>query len=217
MASILLADDHQIVRFGLRALLEAEADLSVVAEAADGLEARALLERLQPDVIILDLMLPGMNGLEVSRLAPALAPRTKVLMLSMHSNVAYIHAALRHGVSGYLLKQANMDELVPAVRAVLRGDQYLSRALSPEALDVYAEQAAAAATADEYESLTPREREVLQLAAEGHTNIEIAERLVISSRTVEMHRARLMRKLGLRNHADLVRYALWRGLLPLDH
>jgi len=214
--SILLADDHQIVRVGLRALLEAEPDFRVAAEAADGLEALALLERLQPDVIILDLMLPGLNGLEVSRQAPGLAPRTRVLMLSMHSNAAYIHAALRHGVSGYLLKQANMDELVPAVRAVLRGEAYLSQALSAEAIAAYAEQSAAASD-DDYERLTPREREVLQLAAEGLTNAEMAERLVISPRTVEMHRARLMRKLNLRNHADLVRYALWRGLLPLEH
>ena len=213
--SILLADDHQIVRLGLRALLEAEPDFSVVGEAADGLDARRLVEKLKPQVLILDLMLPGLNGLEVSRQVAQLAPATRVIILSMHSNEAYVLEALRNGAAGYLLKQANMDEVVPAVRAVLRGDTYLSQELSQRAIEAYREKAAGQTT-DPYESLTTREREVLQQAAEGRTNAEIAEQFVISQRTVEMHRMNLMRKLGLRHQSDLVRYALWRGLLPLE-
>jgi two-component system response regulator NreC len=211
--SILLADDHQVVRLGLRALLEAEADFKIVGEAADGLEAKAMVERLQPDMLILDLMMPGLNGMEVTRQARQLSPRTKIIILSMQANEAYVLEALRHGASGYVLKQSNMAELVQAIRQVLEGRNYLSPEFTQRAIEAY-KQKAEAATHDPYDTLTTREREVLQLAAEGHTSPEIAEKLFLSPRTVEMHRSNLMRKLGLANQTELVRYALWRGLLP---
>ncbi len=213
--SILLADDHQVVRLGLRALLEAEADFEIVGEASDGLEAKALVERLQPDLLILDLMMPGLNGMEVTRQARQLAPKTKIIILSMQANEAYVLEALRNGASGYVLKQSDMAELVQAIRQVLEGRDYLSPEFTQRAIEAYKQKAEAAAQ-DPYDTLTTREREVLQLAAEGHTNPEIAERLFLSPRTVEMHRGNLMRKLGLVNQTELVRYALWRGLLPAE-
>ena len=213
--SILVADDHQVVRLGLRTLLEAEGDFSVVGEAADGFEAKNLVERLKPDVLIVDMMMPGLNGLEVVRQAAQLAPKTRVIVLSMHSTEGYVLEALRNGAAGYVLKQSNMSELIQAVREVIQGRSYLSPQLSQGAIDAYREKAENA-TRDAYETLTTREREVLQLAAEGRSNSEIAERLVISQRTVEMHRANLMRKLSLNNQTELVRYALWRGILPKD-
>lgn len=211
--SILLADDHQVVRLGLRALLEAEADFKIVGEASDGLEAKALAERLQPDVLVLDLMMPGLNGMEVTRQTRQLSPRTRVIILSMQANEAYVLEALRNGASGYVLKQSNMAELVQAIRQVLEGRDYLSPEFTQRAIEAYKQKAEAAAQ-DPYDTLTTREREVLQLAAEGHTNPQIAEKLFLSPRTVEMHRSNLMRKLGLANQTELVRYALWRGLLP---
>ncbi len=209
--SILLADDHHVVRLGVRALLEAELDFTVVGEAADGLEAKALMERLQPDMLILDLMMPGLNGMEVLRQVQQLSPRTRVVVLSMHANEAYVVEALRHGASGYALKQSSMLELVQAIRQVMAGGNYLSPAFTRQDIEAY-KQKAAAATAP-FDTLTPREREVLQLAAQGFTNAAIAEKLIISPRTAEMHRGNLMRKLNLRTQTDLVRYAHWRGLL----
>ena len=213
--SILLADDHQVVRVGLRALLEAQPDFQVVGEATDGLEAKALAERLKPDVLILDLMMPGLNGLEAARQVRQLSPHTRVIVLSMHSNESYVLEALRNGVAGYILKQSNTAELPEAVRSVVAGLSYLSPELSQRALETYRQKAEAGA-ADPYEALTNREREVLQLAAEGLTNAAIAERLVLSQRTVEMHRGNLMHKLGLNTFPELVRYALWRGILPVE-
>jgi len=213
--SILLADDHQVVRVGLRALLEAEADFKVVGEATNGLEAKDLLERLRPDVLIIDMTMPQLNGLEVIRQIAQLSPQTRAIVLSMHSNEGYVLEALRHGASGYVLKQSNMEELVKAVRTVMNGLSYLSLELSQRAIESYREKAEDSVK-DAYDTLTNREREVLQLAAEGHTNAEIAERLVISQRTVEMHRGNLMHKLNLNNQTELVRYALWRGILPKE-
>jgi len=213
--SILLADDHQVVRVGLRALLEAEADFKVVGEATNGLEAKDLLERLRPDVLIIDMMMPQLNGLEVIRQVAQLSPQTRAIVLSMHSNEGYVLEALRHGASGYVLKQSNMEELVKAVRTVMNGLSYLSLELSQRAIESYRAKAEDSVK-DAYDTLTNREREVLQLAAEGRTNAEIAERLVISQRTVEMHRGNLMHKLNLNNQTELVRYALWRGILPKE-
>ena len=209
--SILLADDHHVVRLGVRALLEAEPDFAIVGEASDGLEAKALVERLQPDMLILDLMMPGLNGMEVLRQARELSPGTRVIVLSMHANEAYVVEALRHGASGYALKQSSMLELVQAIRQVMSGRNYLSPTFTLQNIEAY-KQKATAATAP-FDTLTPREREVLQLAAQGLSNAAIAEKLIISPRTSEMHRSNLMRKLKLRNQTDLVRYAHWRGLL----
>ncbi len=215
MITILLADDHSIVRQGLRALLEVEPDFCIVGEAADGLEVTQLIEYLRPDVLVLDLMMPGLDGLEVTRRVNQRSPQTRVIILSMYGNEAYVVEVLRNGAAGYVLKKSTADELVRAVRAVVAGQRYLSPPLSEQTIETYM-QKADESTQDLYDLLTAREREVLYLVAEGHTNAEIAARLFISPRTVEMHRANLMRKLDLRSQADLIRYALRRGIGSLN-
>ncbi len=214
--TIMLADDHKIVRQGLRALLEAEPDFSLVGEAGDGLEAVRLAERLRPDVLVLDLMMPGLTGMEVTLQVGKRSPQTRVIILSMHANEAYVLEALRNGAAGYVLKESSADELVQAVREVVAGRRFLSSPLSERAIDAYVSKSREG-TLDRYETLTGREREVLHLAAEGHTNAEIAGRLSISSRTAETHRANMMRKLELRSQTDLIRYALRRGIIPMDN
>jgi two-component system, NarL family, response regulator NreC len=213
--SIVLADDHPVVRRGLQALLEAEPDFSVAGETGDGLEAVRLVERLQPDVLILDLMMPGLSGLEALPIVRQRSPRTRVVVLSMHSNNAFVAAALKGGATGYVLKGSEEENLVRAVREAAAGRRFLSPPVTERAIDAYIEQARAAPL-DPHETLSAREREVLQLAAEGKTSAETAARLHISHRTVENHRASLMRKLGLKNQSELVRYALRRGLIPLE-
>ncbi len=213
---ILLAEDHQIVRQGLRALLDVEPDFRVVGEAADGLEATQQAERLQPDVMVVDLMMPGMSGLEVTRHIVQRLPETCVVILSAFDNEAYVTEALGSGAAGYVLKKSSAADLVQAVRAVILGRRYLSPALSERAIEAYLRymQQARGEALDPYENLTPRERQVLHLAAEGCTNAQIAERLGIGVRTVESHRANMMRKLGLRSPTDMIRYAVQRGILP---
>jgi len=213
--TIVLADDHNVVRQGLRALLEGEPDLSIVGEASNGLEAVELAERLRPNVLVVDVMMPGLNGLEVTREVTQRSPQTRVIVLSMHANEAYVLEALKNGAVGYVLKDSCADELVRAVRQASTYRYYLSSPLSERAIAAYV-QRAQKTSMEPYDTLTTREREVLQLAAEGHTSAEIAGRLFISARTVETHRANLMHKLGLTNQTDLVRYALRRGILPLD-
>lgn len=215
MINIMLADDHHIVRQGLRSLLESEQHFHLVGEAGDGLEAVRLATRLKPDVLITDVMMPGLNGLEVTRQVTKSLPQTKVIILSMYTNDAYVLEALKNGASGYVLKDSQASDLVEAVREVNAGRRYLSPPLSERAVELYAQRVESVPD-DSYELLTTREREVLQLVAEGRTSAEIANQLFISPRTAEGHRANLMRKLGLQNHADLVRYALKRGILPLD-
>jgi DNA-binding NarL/FixJ family response regulator len=207
--TLLLADDHPIVRQGLRALLAAETDLRLVGEAAEGLEALRLAERLRPNVLVLDLMMPGLNGLDVARQVTRRAPETRVVILSMHAHEAYVLEALLAGASAYVLKESSSDELVKAIRAVTTGRRYLSPPLSEEALGTYSRRTGSLPP-DPYHTLTAREREVLQLTAEGHSGADIAERLFISPRTVETHRANLMRKLKVRNQKELIRYALQR-------
>jgi DNA-binding NarL/FixJ family response regulator len=212
--TIVLADDHHIVRKGLRTLLEAEGEFAVIGEEADGLKVVELVERLRPDVLLLDVQMPGLNGLEITRQIVQRALKSRVIILSMHANETFVRDALRYGARGYLLKDANPSEMVEAVREVSAGRRYLSRALSERAIDTYVEKAQAAPV-DAYDTLTTREREVLQLAAESSSASEIAARLGISPRTVETHRENLMRKLGLQSQTDLIRYALRRGILPL--
>lgn len=214
--TILLAEDHQLVRQGFRVLLSAEKDFTIVGETGDGLEALRLAEHLKPKVLVLDLMLPGLNGLEVTRQLTRRESTTKVVILSMHANEAYVLAALRNGASAYVLKDSSASDLVRAVREVINGRRYLSPPLSEPAMAMYLDKAKQSNSLDIYETLTSREREVLQLAAEGHTTPEIASRLFISPRTVETHRANLMHKLALRTQTDLIRYALQRGILPMD-
>jgi DNA-binding NarL/FixJ family response regulator len=213
---IVLADDHRIVREGLRALLQTQPDFEIIGETGDGLQAVRLVEQQKPHVLVADLMMPGLSGLEVARQVTQRSPRTRIVVLSMHANEAYVLEALKNGACAYVLKDASAVDLVRAVRDALAGRRYLSPPLSEPALESYIQRARAADSLDLYDTLTNREREVLHLAAEGHTNIEIAGRLFISSRTVESHRANVMHKLGLRSRTELVRYALERGLLSME-
>jgi DNA-binding NarL/FixJ family response regulator len=216
LITILLADDHRLVREGFRALLAAEPDFRIVGEVGDGLEAVRLAEQLKPQVLVTDLLMPALSGIEVARQIKHRGLRTRVIVLSMHANEAYVLEALRHGAAGYVLKDASASDLVHAVREVVAGRRYLSPPLSEPAIDAYLQRAQTTGKVDPYENLTNREREVLHLAADGHTNAEIAARLFISPRTVETHRANVMHKLGLRSQTDLIRFALRRGILPLD-
>jgi DNA-binding NarL/FixJ family response regulator len=214
MITVFLADDHPIVRQGLRALLEADGKCQVVGEATDGLTAIEQLTHLQPQVAILDVQLPDLNGLEVARRAQTQSPGTRVIMLSMYANEPYVLDALRHGAMGYVLKGTSTSDLLAAVDAVVAGRRYLSAPLNERAIDTYTLRAAASEEPlDRYDLLSSREREVFQLAAQGLSNPEIGERLTISPRTAETHRANLLRKLGLQTQTDLVRYALDRGIL----
>ncbi len=210
--TILLADDHQVVRQGLRAVLEAEPGFRVIGEVGNGLEVTRLVERLQPDVVVLDLMMPGLNGLEVTRQVTKRSPKTHVVILSMHRDESYVLKALKNGAAGYVLKDASAEELVRSVHETVANRRYLSPPLSDSAIEAYIKGARTEA-GDPYDSLTSREREVLQLVAEGYTNAEIGKRLFISRRTVESHRASMMQKLALRNQTDLIRYALKQRIL----
>ena len=212
---IVLAEDHHVVRQGLRALLAAEPDFEVVGEAASGLEVAPLVERVKPDVLVVDFVMPGLNAPDIVRRATRLSPRTRALVLSMHANPAYVVEAMQSGAAGYVLKGSSAAELVRAIRAVAGGERHLSPPLSEEMVESYAQRAVPTGL-DLYRTLTQREREVLHLAAEGQTSAQIGARLNISPRTVEVHRANLMRKLGLRGQGDLVRYALGRGILTVD-
>lgn len=213
--TIVLADDHAVVRSGLRALLESELVCAVVGEAGNGPEALALVERLQPTLLVVDLMMPGLSGLEVARQARQTAPNTKIVILSMHSDESYVREALRVGVTAYVLKEAMSNDFVYALQQAASGRRYLSPPLSEKALDAYASQTVET-TLDLYETLTSREREILYLAAQGMTSAEIAERIMIGVRTVDTHRASMMRKLGLHTPLDLIRYAVRRGIVSLD-
>lgn len=215
MTTIVIAEDHHVVRDGLRALLAAQKDFSLVGEAADGLEAAQLVEKLQPDVLVLDLTLPRLHGLEVARQVKKTSPKTRVLILSMHANEAYVLEALRNDAAGYLLKDSTGAELVRAVRDVVAGRRYLSGSLSELAIQAYIQRKTTDTAQDMYEALTDREREVLHLAAEGLNNPDIAGKLFISPRTAETHRANVMRKLNFKTQTDLVRFAIRRGILPM--
>lgn len=210
--TIVLADDHQIVRQGIKVLLEGEDGFCVVGEAGDGLKAINLVTSLKPHVLVADLMMPHLNGLELTRQAIKASPKTKVVILSMYMNEPYVIEALRSGAYGYVLKESNIADLIHAIHEVVSGHHYLSPPFSERAIEAYLEKAKDAGF-DPYDTLTAREREVLQLAAEGFSNAEIALKLFISPRTVETHRTNLMRKLSLHNQSELIRYALKKGVL----
>ncbi len=217
ITTVLLVDDHAVVRSGLRILLESENDFQIVGETGDGLEALRLLEKLKPQIMVLDLMIPSLSGIEVARQTGHVSPQTRILIFSMHDNEAYVLESLRAGASGYAVKDTKTSEIVDAVRTVAAGRRYLSPPLTELAIEAYMQQAQTTPTREIfYDTLTTREREVLQLGAEGHTAAKIGTRLFISSRTVEIHRANLMRKLSLHNQADLFRYALKKGLISPD-
>ena len=211
--SIVLADDHLLVREGIRAVLEREPDFRVVGEASDGLEAVRLVEQIRPQLLIVDLKMPGLDGCEVVRQVTQRCLRTKVLVLSMHPEEQYVSDALKNGASGYVLKKASSSELNKAIREVLAGRRYLSPELSDLVLTALLGKGETAAKRDPLETLTSREREVLQLVIEGHHTPAIAKRLFLSPRTVETHRAHFMSKLRLRSYHELLRFAMRRGLL----
>lgn len=209
--SVVVANDHRIVRRGLCALLAGEPGLKVVGEAADGLEAVVVVGRLQPDVLVLDPMMPGIDGGEVTRRVARRAPGTRVVMLSEFRDESHVLEALRAGAAAYVLKDADPRELSAAVREAAAGRRYLSAPFSPRALSVYVDRARTS-TEGSYEALTAREREVLRLVVEGLSNAQMGTRLGISPRTADTHRTNLMRKLDQHSQADLVRYAVRRGL-----
>ena len=207
---LILAEDHQIVRQGFRSLLSEEPDLEVVAETGDGADAVTLVETHQPDVLVVDLVLPSLDGMEVTRRARQASPKTAVVVLSMHAHEAYVTQAVRAGATAYVLKESGVADLVAAIRAVRVGARFSSDGLvDPADADGGAETAT-----DRYDALSPREREVLHLVAEGRTAPGIAERLFLSPRTVETHRANGLAKLGLRSQAELIRYMIERGMVP---
>lgn len=215
MTTILLADDHHVIRQALHLLLDSESDFQVMGEAADGQETLQLAEQLQPEVLIVDLMMPGLSGIEVTRRIKKSFPQIHIVILSMHDTEAYVVEALQAGASGYVLKKSTSGELVQAIQQVLAGNRYLSPPLSERLIDNYLQQAQESRL-DPLEGLTPREREMLHLSAEGLSNQEIAEHLSLSPRTVEMHRGNMMRKLNLKNQTELIRYALKIGILPME-
>jgi two-component system response regulator NreC len=212
---ILLADDHRIFRAGLRPLLAAEADMEVVAEAENGLRALELARELLPDIAVLDITMPGLNGLEVTRHLAQEAPSVRVIILSMHSDRRYVLEALRAGARGYLLKEGGFEELLVAVRAVADGRIHLGAAVGEQVIRDYV-QLARDDEGGAFAVLSGREREVLQLLAEGLATKEIADRLVLSVKTVESHRKAVMDKLEIHSIAELTKYAIREGLTPLD-
>jgi len=208
---VLIADDHTIVRSGLRLLLEAEPDLDVVAEAVDGDEALALVEQLQPDVVLMDIAMPGTDGLEATRIIKERWPQIQVLVLTMHRQEEYFFEMLKAGASGYLLKGAETNDLISAVRVVSRGEVWLYPALAQRLVKDYLSRATGEHGVQSV--LSPREQEILALLAEGYDNNAIAEKLVISPSTVHTHRGNIMNKLGLSTRYELVQYARQNGLI----
>ena len=210
---VFLCDDHAMLRAGLRALLAAEPGLEVVGEAGDGADGVEQAVALRPDVALLDITMPVLDGLEATRRLHRLAPDVRALILTMHDDPEYLFQALEAGASGYVLKRAAEADLVEAIRTVVTDRAFLAPAAQQRLVADYLERRARGEVSPPVEKLTPREEEILALLAQGHTNQEIAERLVISIKTVETHRAHILDKLGLRKRAELVRYARTHGLL----
>jgi len=211
---VLLVDDHQLVRAGIQALLRGLAGVEVVAEASDGREAQRLIAVHHPDIVLMDIMMPGMNGLEATARIVKEHPGTRVIMLSVNATEEYVLQSLRAGASGYLLKNITPAELETAIRAVARGERYLTTAVSRHVIDAYLERVGPEASS--LDRLTPRQREVLQLVAEGATTKEIGRKLGVSVKTAEMHRSQLMEALGIHDVAGLVRYAIRMGVIAPD-
>jgi DNA-binding NarL/FixJ family response regulator len=218
MVTIVLADDHAMVRQGLRTLLESDPQFEVVGEAADGREAIELLKRRMPTVLILDLMMPGLNGLETARKVLRLKSKTRVIVLSMYRNEPYVLEALRIGAAAYVAKESGGAELFQAIREVVAGRRYLSPIISEAAMDSYSAMGTIlkktqAGSPERYDTLTARERKVLQMVVGGATDRDMGDRLKLGSHAVEIHRVSLMRKLGLNTRRQLIRYARQRGIV----
>ena len=210
---VLLADDHGIVRRGLKSLLESEPGVNVVAEASDGLEALRLCDETHPDILILDVAMPKLNGIEVATRAQKMERPPSVIILSMHSDESYIMRALAAGARAYLLKDATDEDLIPAVRAVSAGKPFFSPVVTAVLVEDYVRRLQARGLTDSHHLLTDREKEVLQLLAEGRSNKEVATLLNLGVSTVETHRANLMQKLNLHNTAEIVLYAVRKGII----
>jgi len=216
--TVLLADDHTIVRQGLRALLETEPDLKVVGEVSDGREAVAAARTLRPDIVVMDIAMPALNGIEATRQIASGASAPRVIILSMYADVEHLVHALQAGASGYVRKQDADTELVAALRTGTQSQPFLTPTVDRDLVEEHLRRARQRSVrgGEEYDPLTPREREVMQLVAEGEPNKTIAKRLGIAVRTVEAHRASIMRKLSLEDQAGLVRYAVRRGMVSID-
>jgi two-component system response regulator NreC len=212
---LLLVDDHRVVRLGLSALLQSEPDMEVVGEAANGAEAVALVQELKPDVVIMDISMPEMDGLEATRRIKATCD-CQVLILTVHAQERYLFPVLKAGAAGYVLKSTVDEELIEAIRTVARGGAFLYPSATRMVLEDYLRHIQSGEEQDTYEQLSEREREVLKLIAFGHTANEVAERLVISPKSAETYRTRIMQKLNLHTRSDLVRYALSHGLMQPD-
>lgn len=210
---MVLADDHQLMRSGLRALLEQQADLSVVGEASDGREAVALVASQRPDVLVMDIGMPNLNGIEAATQIAHSHPEVSIVMLSMHSDESYVLRALKAGAKGYLLKDSAEADLIRAVHSVAEGKSFFSPAVSKVLLDDYVRKLRRSGTDDPYDLLTAREREVLQLVAEGKSNKDVAQLLNLSVYTVETHRSNIMEKLNLHGVPELILYAVRKGII----
>ena len=213
---VLIADDHAIVREGIRALMEAQPDIEVAGEATDGAEAVSKTGKLQPDIVLMDITMPLLNGLEATRQIKQLYHEVKILVLTMHESDDYFFKILEGGASGYFVKGGSSSELVSALHVVSNGEVFIYPSMTKKLLGDYLQRVHAGSAEESYSVLTNREREILKLIAEGHTNQEIANLLVLSVATVQTHRAHIMAKLSLRSRTELVKYALKQGFITLD-
>ncbi len=209
---VLIVDDHAIMRDGIRALLSIHNDIEAIGEASEGREAIEKVRELVPDVVIMDIAMPGMDGMEATRRIVKEKPKVKVLVLTQHDNKEYVLSAIKSGATGYVPKRALGSELISAIRAVYRGDSVLY----PSAAAALIEDYRLRAEADPYDRLTAREREILKLIAEGHTSQKIADMLVISLKTVLGHRTKIMQKMDIHNRTELIKYAMRKGLISMD-
>jgi DNA-binding NarL/FixJ family response regulator len=212
MTTIVVVDDHQMMRQGLCALIKEQPDFQVLGDAGNGEEGLKLVERLHPDVIVLDMAMPGINGVEVARRVAQNSPKCAVVILSMYAAEGYVREAIEAGAKAYVLKQDSADELVGAIREAIAGRHYISRGLTKKAVNSYV--GMSSHLGGQYQNLTARERQVLQMVAGGNTSAEIAAKLFISQRTVEFHRANIMRKLGINTQHELTRYCIEQGISP---
>ncbi len=213
---VLIADDHTIVRAGIKALLEKQLDIEIVGETSEGRETVRQVEILQPDIVLMDIAMPGMNGLEATAIIPKNFPQVRVLALTMHDEEEYFYEVIRAGAMGYVLKDAAPTELVSAIRALGEGKAFLTPRVTRILVNDYLKRVESGEKVAAYDGLTEREREVLKLIASGNTNQEIANLLHLSVNTVQVHRTHIMEKLNLHNRTELVKYALRRGIIELE-